>query len=548
MPESPLNISAAYSDVIRKREDAGMQRYLLSNGDIASARASAEEFLAKNKIEHAEAIRLCMMVEEVLLDYQRRFGEDREFTMKLGKIFRRNEIIVQLNGERLDPFEEEDPDLELLHRLRNLSDSSTGWSYKNGTNIVSFVPKRKKKLPTSARTLIAVLLGVAAALLCGLISEGPRQVLLDDYVSPTLSTIMGVITAVSGPMIFFSLVWGICTIGDTNTLSKIGKKMIFRFLIELLLVSAFSALICWPLFTGSSGNSAAFNLSEFYQMILGIVPNNMLTPFTNGNTQQIIFLAIVSGVVLLILGSRVSAVTNLVDHMTTLVQSLMSMANVLIPFMVFLSVFKLVLGGQLTAVSQSFKIVPIYIGISLLILLVYTAIVAVKHRVNPFLLMKKSGPAFLLALTTASSPAALSANLDVCEHRFGIDSRIVRFGVPLGQTLFKPGSLSRFVAVSFCMAEIYGVAITPNWLTLVILTCFLMGVSSPPVAGGAVVCFAILFRQLGIPEEAIGFALTLNVLFDFILTAVNIYCLQMELTTLSGKLNMLDEETLRKSA
>ena len=523
-----------------------MRRHLLSNGDIASAKESVEGFLAKNKLDRAEILRLSMMVEEVLLDYQKRFGEARTFTLKQGQILRRSEIAIQVTGERFDPFEnEEDGDMELLHRIQSVSDSSMGWSYKNGINCVSFVPKRKKKLPTSVRTVIAVLLAVAAALLCGLLPEGARQALLEGFVAPTLTTIMGVITAVSGPMIFFSLLWGICTIGDMNTLSKIGKGMIFRFLLQLMLVSVLSALLCWPLFTGSAGSGTAFSLSEFYQMLLGIVPNNMLTPFTTGNTQQIIFLAIVSGIVLLLLGNRVSTVTNLVDHMTTLIQAIMTIANALIPLMVFLSVFKLALSDQLSAISQSYKIVPIYIGLSLLILMVYTAIVTARHRVNPLLLMKKSGPAFLLALTTASSPAALSANLEVCEKRFGIDGRIVRFGVPLGQTLFKPGSLSRFVAVSFCMAEIYGVSITPNWIAIVIRSCFLMGVSSPPVSGGAVVCFAILFRQLGIPEEAIGFALTLNVRFDFILTAVNIYCLQMELIGLSGKLDMLDVERLR---
>ena len=212
-----------------------------------------------------------------------------------------------------------------------------------------------------------------------------------------------------------------------------------------------------------------------------------------------------------------------------------------------LSIFRLMLSGQLSAISQSYKIVPIIIGLSLLILMIYTAVVAIRHRVSPLLLMKKSAPAFLLALTTASSSAALSANLDICKNRFWIDNRLVRFGVPLGQTLFKPGALLDFVTICFCMAEIYGVPISPNWITVLILSCFLMCISSPPVPGGGLICISILFRQLGIPEEAVGFALTLEMLFDFIVTAISIYCLQMELIGLSGSLNMLNEDKLRES-
>ena len=523
-------------------------KFDLTNEGIIAARGKAEEFLRGKKVDEQETLRLGMMMEEVLLEYKENNNEGHTFSLNCGTTFGKINISVKMSGESLDPFEEKEvAELEVLRRLMRCSDSSKSWSYKNGNNIVSFSPVKKVKMSFSKKTILAVILGVIAGIIAGRFSEETQGQVLDNFINPTLKTIMGVITAVSGPMIFFSLLWGICTIGDTDTLSKIGKRMIARFMLILLMVSTLSALFCFPFFSGDTGSSMAFDFSEFYKMLLGVIPDNMIAPFISGNTQQIIFMAVISGIVILLLGSKVSSITNGVEQMTTMVQKIMILANTLIPFMVFLSILKVAMSGQFSEISRAYKVIPVYIGLSLLIILAYTFVVVVRHKVNPFTLWRKSGPAFLLALTTASSPAALATNLETCEKDFGIDKRIVRFGVPMGQTIFKPGSLSRFVVVGFCMAEIYGVAITPNWLTAVVVICFLLGVSSPPVAGGAVVCFSVMFSQLGIPEEAVGLALALNVLFDFILTAVNIYCLQMELIGLSGSLNMLDENTLRKT-
>ena len=117
----------------------------------------------------------------------------------------------------------------------------------------------------------------------------------------------------------------------------------------------------------------------------------------------------------------------------------------------------------------------------------------------------------------------------------------------MGQTIFMPGAAMFFISISFGMAENYSIAITPNWLIMVVLISVLLAVALPPIPGGMTMCFTILFGQLGIPSEAIGIAMALNIVFEYAVTSVNLFCLQMELTELAGSLNMLDLEILRKA-
>ena len=520
--------------------------YRLTNEGIAQACESVNGFLTMNKVERAESIRLRMMLEEVLLNYQAHFGDGETFSIRNKKVLGRLQVIVSLRGESFDPFaDEEDGDLALLRKLNADSASTCVWAYRNGVNTVSFAPRQERKLSSSAKTIVAIALAVLIGLISARLPDTVREPLLEGFVSPTLSTIMGVISAVAGPMIFFSLLWGVCTIGDMETLSKIGKRMLGRFMLELLAASVVTTLICYPFFRSGSQSVTSFRVSEFYELLLGIVPNNSLSPIISGNTQQIIFLAIVGGVVLLLLGERASAVSSFVNHMNVVVQTIMSLTNKLIPFMVFLSILKIALNGQLSILSQAYKLILIFLGLSLAGILLFGGYVLFTQKVKASVLIKKTLQVFLLGLTTASSSAALSQNLQTCREDLGIDKKIVSFGVPLGQTLFKPVGMVRFITIGFCMAELYEVPISSNWLAVMILTGFLLAISAPPVAGGAAVCFAILFEQLGIPAEAIGFALAINVLFDFVLTAGNLFCLQMNLIGLSGSLNMLDRDALR---
>lgn len=95
--------------------------------------------------------------------------------------------------------------------------------------------------------------------------------------------------------------------------------------------------------------------------------------------------------------------------------------------------------------------------------------------------------------------------MECCEKDLGIDKRIVNFGVPLGRVIFMPGVSVMFLAVGFCMAEIYGVTVSPVWLATAFLIAIVLAVAAPPIPGGALTCYTILFVQLKIPMESSGY-------------------------------------------
>ena len=59
-------------------------------------------------------------------------------------------------------------------------------------------------------------------------------------------------------------------------------------------------------------------LKTIFQMLVGIVPGSLLQPFIDGNTLQIIFLALTSGIIILILDQQAKGVISFVNELSTI--------------------------------------------------------------------------------------------------------------------------------------------------------------------------------------------------------------------------------------
>ena len=95
-------------------------------------------------------------------------------------------------------------------------------------------------------------------------------------------------------------------------------------------------------------------------------------------------------------------------------------------------------------------------------------------------------------------------------------------------------------------AEANGIEITVPWVIIGCFTSLLVSFAIPPVPGGAMMGFTVLFAQLGIPMEVMGVALAINAITDFPCTACNVSTWQLTMIDVADSLNMLDKETLRK--
>ena len=528
-----------------------MANYLLTNSNIDIISDEIGAFLDKCKVDRKDAMRIKLAAEETLLNYQERFGEEKEVSLDCRKRLGRPRIEFSIIGERYNLFEAVNTDKSemegsaVLHGILTNMGIAPNWEYKNGVNLIVFTPKRKP--PSQVAQLgISIVASVICGFLCMLLPDSLRLGISEELITPVFGSFMGLLSAISGPLIFLSVAWGIYSIGDTATLGTIGKRMISRILKMSFLLTILGVAPMLFFFNLSLEGATSFKFSALLKIILDMIPNNFFAPFVNGNPLQIIFIAAIVGLAMLILGSKTTVAATMIEQSNYIVQLIMETISKFVPVFIFGSVFNMIISGNFSALMKAYKVLPLMLLGQITVIGFYLLWVSLRKKVSPQLLMKKTFQSFLIALTTASSSAVFSSNIETCERQLGVDKRIVNFGVPLGQIIFMLGCSTMFMASALGMAEIYGVNISPLWLLTGLIISVILAIVAPPIPGGALTCYTMLFVQLNIPAEAIPIIIALNVIMEFFATPCNIFTLQMELVELAGDLNMLNYDKLRK--
>ena len=523
--------------------------------NIDSAADFADETLQMFSLPRKEVLRIRLSLEEILLRwYDNASNLKDKFTVDISRRFGRITLTVSCNGMPCDPLAAEDEDESFgsgaLGRamLTNLG-LSPSWQYQNGSNTVSFSIKKKQKLSQLSLVLIAVVSALVLGWLGLLLPEGLRTTILTTLLDPLFNTFLSVFSCIVGPLMFLSMVWGIVNIGDTRQLGRIGKKLLGRYMIVSIIVGIVCMIAAVSFFkpTLSGAQSGQAVLQSVIEMVLDIIPGNIVEPFLTGNTLQILFMGAVVGIVMILLRDRMQTLTQVVEQSNAVVQVILSAISSITPGFIFLSVLRLLLQGTL-AQSAAGLISVILLSVVLSAAEILIEIVTMmKLGVSPVQAMRKLSSTFLIALTTASSAAAFPTMIDTCHNKLGIEEKLTSFALPFGSVVFMPHAVNLFILVPLFAAQLYGVELTAGSIVLCVINAVVLSVAAPPIPGGAISCYTLMFLQLGVPLEAISLAAAANVVLDFTATSGNIMALMIQTSHGVSKLDMLNHDIIRKN-
>lgn len=528
---------------------AGMHQetYTLSNSDIRRAIKALESWLKQQQLERRDSLSLSLAIEEMLLRWQDHFAQEQAFTLELGQRFRRPFICMTLKGERVDPTAQNEEVYDWNRRMMEGMGLVPEYAYRRGVNRVSYRIK-----PSKPSSLMAMVIAGAAALCIGMLA----RVLLPDHVAmlaqsfvvPVRETMLGLIAAIAVPMVFLSVLLGICSSASAAEFSKIGNGVLLRLLGKTFLYTLLVGVMIVPLFDLEMSN-AVFSVDQLtgtLDMVLDIFPSGVVEPFVSGNTLQVIVIAIALGVAMLVMGERASEIKTLAEKANALVALLMEWACRLITPIVFLMLLETLWGDNVGALIRLWKPILIMFISTIAVALLSLLMTSRRYGVHPIKLLKKQMKVIMIAFSTCSSAATCSENMDSCEKKLGVDHRIASFGIPAGTVIYKPCASFLLLVCALYGAEQYAVSCSAVWLLLAWMTASLIAAALPPIPGGPLGCFSILFAQMGIPSEAVVFAVAISMITERVRTAGTILLLQHEMIDAANQYNLLDRDVLRE--
>ncbi|WP_420589236.1 dicarboxylate/amino acid:cation symporter [Bacterioplanoides sp.] len=403
--------------------------------------------------------------------------------------------------------------------------------------------------------LLAVVLGSITQVL--LADETLNEILryiLDDILANGVFFVLGKIFVASlkvlvVPLVFVSLVCGVCHLKDQSSLGKLSLKTISLYILTTGMAISL-ALFLATLFEPGAGvsleteaNYKAPAETSLKQVLIDIFPTNPIAAMAEGKMLQVIVFALLIGLAIGRageVGDRIGAAFNdLNEVLMKLVTLLMSLA----PYGVFALLFSLFAKQGLGTIGDLAIYMMTVVGaLAVHAFVVYPLLLKTFTGLSPVTFMHKMRNTQLFAFSTASSNATLPITLRTVEQRLGVENRVASFAVPLGATINMDGTAIMQGVATVFIAQAFGLDLAMTDYLLVIVTAMLASIGTAGVPGVGLVTLAMVLQQVGLPVEGIALIIGVDRILDMIRTAVNVTGDAMVSVTVANSDNGIDKD------
>lgn len=482
----------------------------LTNENISEVMEKTEEILVAEKVSQQDKIKVCLLMEEALLRYKEKFGENAEFRFIAKKWFSSPHILIRIRGDAYNPLAEKSEEEiffdNVIKNLLHYEGADINYNYKDGFNEIraTYTTERKSFKIPGGKITVAVLLAVISSFLCDFLPEETHRAVTEELVTPVLNTLFHAVIAVNIPLVFINIVASICSVDDASSLNALAMKIMLRFakILSFCLIVAFlTADLFFPSlnfgFKKEIVIAAVAGNTGMLELILSIVPQNIVEPFLKGNILQIVFLAALIGFCVTVLGNKVNIIKEFVTETKIIIFKMVSLVLKVMPLVVFLSIFKALstdLGNELLAAWKilAATYIAYIVTVGSMLLKNY-----IKHKVDPISFLKKIYPPCLITFTTSSGNASLPKNLEICKDKLHIDDTLCNIYIPLSLALCPISRLIGMTVHIIFAAHFYGVHFSVIQLIILGFLLIQFSLSSANEAGGVMACMALLLTQLG---------------------------------------------------
>lgn len=361
-------------------------------------------------------------------------------------------------------------------------------------------------------------------------------------IKPVGEIFIRLLNMIAVPLVLASLIVGAASLHDVKHLAKLGGKLLVLFLFTSVISVALAQVLTVVIQPGMHMTpEAKTHLVEAYrdevkaplqqeykmdlvEFLVNIIPKNPFRGLAEGDFLQIVFFAILTGLVLCYIPKErakpvIAFFEGISETMIKLVEKVILMAP--------LAVFALI---SATVAEFGFSILGTLFWYALTCLLallivgfvLYPALVKVLGKVSPIDFFLAQKQVMAVAFTTSSSSATLPVTIDVTENRLGVPNKIAAFVLPIGTTINKDGTALYQAVAAIFIAQVYGFDLSLAQQFTIFITCVITGAATAPVAGAGLIMLVVVLNAVGLPVEGIALIVGVDRIINMCRSTVNV--------------------------
>jgi Na+/H+-dicarboxylate symporter len=378
------------------------------------------------------------------------------------------------------------------------------------------------RVPLWQRVIAALILGIIAGRLWGPGAESIK-IIGDVFIAFIKMLVV--------PLIFFSLVAGVASIGDLRKLGAVGWRAMLLFVvtgqISVWLGLGLGTVIGPGVGVDTSGIDMGAapppNETTWRDMVLGMIPQSPVQVMADVNVLPLIVFSLLIGIGILMAKEDGAPVLRIFESGSVVMQKVTMIVMELTPFGVFALMAWVAGTLGFDALAALGKLVFLnYLGCALIIVLVYGGMIKLVARQQVTGFFRGIVDAMAVSYSTASSNATLPVTLRCAERNLGVSSSVASFVVSLGATINMNGTAMYLGLATLFGAQIFGVDLSWADYGMIALLGTLGAVGAAGIPGAGLIMMALVFGAVDVPLETIAFVAGVDRIMDMMRTTTNV--------------------------
>jgi len=363
-----------------------------------------------------------------------------------------------------------------------------------------------------------VLLGIALGVLTGWLSPA-----FGESLKPLGDGFIKLVKMIITPVIFLTVVTGIAGMSDLKAFGRVGAKAMAYFLVFSTLALAVGLIVGNLVQPGAglnidpatldggkvSGYVSAAHERTITGFVLHIIPDTAISAFVSGEILQVLFVAILFGVALALLGAKGEKLLATLKTLTAVVFRMVHILMYAAPIGAFGAMAFTIGEYGIGALANLAGLIATFYATALLFVIVVLGLVARAAGFSLFALLRYIKDELLLVLGTSSSESAMPLLMEKLE-RAGCPKPIVGLVIPTGYSFNLDGTNIYMSLAALFIAQACGIHLSFQEQLLLMAVAMLSSKGAAGVTGsGFIVLAATLSVVPSVPVA--GMALILGV-------------------------------------
>jgi Na+/H+-dicarboxylate symporter len=242
----------------------------------------------------------------------------------------------------------------------------------------------------------------------------------------------------------------------------------------------------------------------FSEVLVSLVPANIFSALANGDTLKALVFALMFGLAVGHVPSRISdGLTHSLETIYHSCQTLVRWLNYPLPIVLFcMSAAQLGKTGTGPLMAMIQFVVAFFVA-SMIVLVIAALIIWRRSNNSLGQTLDALRAPFALAVATRSSAVCMPVMIESLADRLGFARSRVELLVPLTVSLLRVGPVIYYVCATLFIAQLYGRALSPTDIALVLSASVLAGFASAGMTGLVTVSLVgMTCAYLGLPFEA----------------------------------------------